>query len=161
MYADDEDEFSGIDVGALIAEAMREDDENDPLLESYLCGRRSTAMTIEPRPVPLTRTAEGVLRVTGTRIPLERIIECYKEGETPETIVDAFDSLRLADVYAIISYYLDHKEEVEEYIRKQEEEAEAIRRMIEASQPPRPNLRQELLARWARMEKGNDAPAGQ
>jgi hypothetical protein len=35
QYADDEDEFSGIDVGALIDEAMREDDEDDPLLESY------------------------------------------------------------------------------------------------------------------------------
>jgi hypothetical protein len=35
QYADDEDEISGIDVGALINEVMREDDENDPLLEGY------------------------------------------------------------------------------------------------------------------------------
>jgi hypothetical protein len=32
---DDEDDLTGLDVGALIAEAMREDDQNDPLLESY------------------------------------------------------------------------------------------------------------------------------
>lgn len=32
---EDEDDLKGIDVGRLIAEAMREDDENDPLLESY------------------------------------------------------------------------------------------------------------------------------
>lgn len=32
---DDEDGTAGIDVGALIADAMREDDDNDPLLESY------------------------------------------------------------------------------------------------------------------------------
>jgi hypothetical protein len=32
---DGEDEFDGIDVGALIAGAMREDDENDSFLESY------------------------------------------------------------------------------------------------------------------------------
>jgi hypothetical protein len=30
-----EDNWDGVDVGALIAEAMREDHENDPLLESY------------------------------------------------------------------------------------------------------------------------------
>jgi len=30
-----DDDFEGIDVGALIERAMREDDENDPLLESY------------------------------------------------------------------------------------------------------------------------------
>jgi hypothetical protein len=29
------DELDKVDVGRLIAEAMREDDENDPLLESY------------------------------------------------------------------------------------------------------------------------------
>ena len=32
---DDEDELDGVDVGRLIGEALREDDENDPLLESY------------------------------------------------------------------------------------------------------------------------------
>jgi hypothetical protein len=35
IILEDEDGTAGIDVGALIAEAMREDDENDPLLESY------------------------------------------------------------------------------------------------------------------------------
>lgn len=32
---DGEDELAGIDVGKLIAEAMREDDEGDPHLEKY------------------------------------------------------------------------------------------------------------------------------
>lgn len=41
----DEDGTTGIDVGALIAEAMREDDENDPLLESYQIYRRSNGST--------------------------------------------------------------------------------------------------------------------
>lgn len=121
----------------------------------------TTHLVLEPRPVPLTRLDNGVLRVTGSRIPLERIIECYKAGETPEGIVESYDTLRLSDVYALISYYLDHTEAVEEYIREQDQEAEAIRRMIEASQPPRPGLREELLARWARREKGDNAPAGQ
>jgi hypothetical protein len=31
----DDDELDGVQVGRLIAEVMREDDENDPLLESY------------------------------------------------------------------------------------------------------------------------------
>jgi uncharacterized protein (DUF433 family) len=114
-------------------------------------------LNLEPRPVPLTPIEGGVLRVTGTRIPLERIVECYKAGETPEGIVDSFDTLRLADVYAVISFYLDHKEEVEEYIREQEEQAEELRRLIEASQPARPGFREELLARWARMKSDGSA----
>ncbi len=113
-------------------------------------------LVLEPRPVPLTRLENGVYRVTDTRIPLERIVECYQEGMTPEDIVRDFDTLRLPDVYAVISYYLDHKNAVEEYMREQEEEAEALRRMIEANQPQRPGLSEELLARRARLEKGND-----
>lgn len=32
---DGEDELAGIDVGKLVADAMREDDEGDPHLETY------------------------------------------------------------------------------------------------------------------------------
>jgi hypothetical protein len=42
---EDEEETAGIDVGALIADAMREDDENDPLLESYQIYRGSNDST--------------------------------------------------------------------------------------------------------------------
>jgi uncharacterized protein (DUF433 family) len=120
----------------------------------------ATTLVLEPRPVPLTRLANGVYRVTDTRIPLERIVECYHEGMAPEDIVRNFDTLRLSDVYAVISYYLDHKDVVEEYMREQEKEAEALRRMIEADPSQRRGWREELLARRARMEKGNDVPAG-
>lgn len=117
----------------------------------------SKGLTLETRPVPLTRLENGVIRVTGTRIPLERVIGCYKEGLTPEAIVESYDTLHLSDVYLVIGYYLDNKEEVEEYLRVQEEEAEKVRRVIEATQPPRPGLKEELLARWDRLGK-DDAP---
>jgi uncharacterized protein (DUF433 family) len=117
-------------------------------------------LTVEARPVPLTQDQTGRWRVTGTRIPLERIVECYQEGMTPEGIVEDFDTLRLADVYAVISYYLDHKEEVEEYIRLWDARAQEVEQMIKAAQPPRPGFKEELLARRARMERGN-AEAGQ
>jgi uncharacterized protein (DUF433 family) len=110
-------------------------------------------LNLDPRAVPLTRLDNGVYRVTNTRIPLERIVEHYQAGETPEQIVDAYDTLRLSDVYSVIAYYLDHKEEVEQYLREQDEQAEEISRMIEASQPPRPWMRAELLARKARMDE--------
>lgn len=120
----------------------------------------TTNLVLEPRAIPLTRLENGVYRVTGTRIPLERIVECYQEGATPEDIMRDFDTLKLSDVYAVLSYYLDHKDAVEQYMREQEEAAEALRRMIEANQPQRPGLREELLARRARMEKDSDVPTG-
>jgi uncharacterized protein (DUF433 family) len=114
----------------------------------------------EPRAIPLTVTDNGVWRVTGTRIPFERIIECHKAGYTPAQIVDAFDSLRLSDVHVLIAYYLDHEAEVEEYLREQDREAEEIRQRIEAAQPPRPGFWDELRRRKALMDRGN-AQAGQ
>lgn len=119
-----------------------------------------SVLNLEPRPIPLIRLEHGVYRVMGTRIPLERIVECYQEGMTPEDMVRDFDTLRLPDVYTVIGYYLDHKEAVEEYMRKQQMEAEVLRRTIEANQPWRPGLREELLARRAGKEKNDDVPAG-
>ena len=110
-------------------------------------------LTVEARPVPLMQDQTGRWRVTGTRIPLERIVECYQEGMTPEGIVEDYDTLRLADVYAVISYYLDHKGEVEEYMRLWEARAQEVEQMIRAAQPPRPGFKEELLARKVRMER--------
>jgi uncharacterized protein (DUF433 family) len=107
----------------------------------------ATTLSIEPRAIPLTLVEGRVWRVTGTRIPLERIVECYKAGLTPEDIVRDFDTLKLSDVYVIIGYYLDHTEDVERYLAESEERAEEVRGMIEARQPARPGLREELLAR--------------
>jgi uncharacterized protein (DUF433 family) len=119
----------------------------------------ASLLAVEPQAIPLTRLEDGTYRITGTRIPLERVIECYKAGLVPEEIVDAFDTLRLSDVYAIIAYYLTHREQVEEYVRKQEEDAEEIRRMIEKAMPPRPGFREELLRRKALRDQ-NNAEAG-
>jgi len=112
-----------------------------------------TKLPLTPRAVPLTELDNGVLRVTGTRIPLERIVEGYKAGQTPEHIVEAFDTLRLADVYTLIGYYLDHTEEVEQYLRETDEQANELRRQIEARQGPNPVTREVLLERKRRMEE--------
>lgn len=115
---------------------------------------------IASQTVPLMRDESGTWRVGGTRIPLERVIEAYRDGATPESIVRSFDSLRLADVYAVLSYYLNHTWEVDEYLGAREKGAEDIRHRIEAAQAARSGLRDELLARRARREAGG-APAGQ
>ena len=76
---------------------------------------------IESQPVPLDQDETGAIRVGKTRVLLELVIEAYVDGATPETIVQWFESLRLADVYTVISYYLNHEEEVKEYLRQRDE----------------------------------------
>ena len=53
------------------------------------------------------------------------LVEMYKEGATAEQIVSAFDTLRLADVYTVIAYYLEHTGEVEQYLREEEQQSAA------------------------------------
>jgi uncharacterized protein (DUF433 family) len=120
-----------------------------------------TVSAIDPLVVPLTRLPDGTLRVTGTRIPLERIVESYKEGDSPETIVEDFDTLQLADVYAVITYYLNQTEEVEAYLRKQEADGDEMQRKIEAEMPVPKELRERILAARARMEAEKNASPGQ
>jgi uncharacterized protein (DUF433 family) len=117
-------------------------------------------LALRSDPVPLRIDEHGAIRIGSTRVLLELVVEAYRDGATPETIVQWFDSLQLADVYAVLSYYLNHQGEVEDYLREREELAAEVRRKIEAGQSPRPNFRDELLARRARRESGN-ASAGQ
>ncbi len=109
-------------------------------------------LPIQSVPIPLFDDGQGGLRVTGTRVLLERIVHAFEDGATPEGIVQSYDTLDLADVYAVLSWYLRHKPEVADYLRKRTAEAESIRRTIEATQPDRAEIRTRLLARRSAKE---------
>src|SRR6185437_7990026 len=95
--------------------------------------------------VPLRVDEGGVIRVGNTRISLDLIVEQYENGMTPEDMVRAYDTLVLADVHAVIAYYLRHRDEVRAYLKRRAEEAEALQAKIEAEHPR--VAREELLAR--------------
>lgn len=105
-----------------------------------------TAAAIEPEPVPLVRDQAGRLMVPGSRISLDVLVADFKQGKTPEAIHEAYETVSLADVYAIFAYYLRHRAEVEAYLAAQEREGAEIRARIEALYPP-DGLRAKLLAR--------------
>src|SRR5262245_48522282 len=96
--------------------------------------------------IPLWEDPPGVLRVGNSRVLLALVIHAHQQGTSPLDIVQTYDTLDFGDVYAVIAYYLAHRAEVDEYQRRCDEEAEAIRRTIEATQRPGPN-KEELLAR--------------
>lgn len=105
-----------------------------------------TAVAIEPEPVPLVRDQAGRLMVPGTRISLDVFVVHFKRGKTPESIHEAYETVSLADVYAILAYYLRHRAEVDSYLSEQEHEGTAIQSRIESTDPPE-GLRATLLAR--------------
>jgi hypothetical protein len=97
--------------------------------------------------VPLREDPPGVFRVGASRVLLELVLYAFKAGATPEAIVQSYDTLGLADVYAVISRYLADPAPFEDYLRQCDEKAEETRRTIEATQGPQQNLRDILLAR--------------
>lgn len=80
---------------------------------------------------------------------LDLIVHGFEQGESPEQILQSFPTLRLAEVYAVLAYYLEHREEVNEYLAEQDRKADALRAAVEKDRPPDPNLRQGLLDRLA------------
>lgn len=107
---------------------------------------------------PLRVDQGGVVRVGNSRITLDLVVEQYENGMTPEDMVRAYDTLVLADVHAVIAYYLRHHDQVWAYLKRREEEARSLRAKIEAERPR--VTREELLARRSAREQA-DAPTGQ
>jgi uncharacterized protein (DUF433 family) len=91
--------------------------------------------------------AAGALRVGDTRVLLELVIRAFQDGATPESIVQRYSTLALADVYGVITYYLRHREEVEGYLALREQKAEEVRSRIESRQGDLSEIRARLLTR--------------
>jgi uncharacterized protein (DUF433 family) len=89
-------------------------------------------LVVVAEPAPLQTNADGVVRVGNTRVTLDTVIAVFKQGTTAEEIVYRYPSLRLADVYATIAFYLNHQQEVETYLQLRQQQAQEIRKMNEA-----------------------------
>jgi len=109
------------------------------------------SLTVEPQPVPLITTPAGVVRITGTRVPLETVVRAFYQGATPEEIVQDFPTLSLAQVYAVLAYYLAHRAQVDAYVAARAEARDQARRAHEERFDPT-GIRARLLARQGRQE---------
>jgi uncharacterized protein (DUF433 family) len=106
-------------------------------------------------PVPLVLAEDGlVIRVVGTRVTLDTLIGAFKRGATAEEIAQDYSAVSLADVYAVIAYYLRHRSEVDEYLEKRAQEHAELRREIEG-RPEYQEFRERLLARVERARAGS------
>lgn len=107
--------------------------------------------------MPLRLTEDGTIRIAESRVSLDSVLHHYKLGASAEQIAQKFPALELADVYAAIAYYLSHEESVEEYLRQQEAEGDAMQKTIESDPQYQKNsaaFRARILARKSELKQG-------
>lgn len=57
--------------------------------------------------------------LVGTRFPVRSVVEyVLRQGMTPEELVREWDHLSLAQVHDALSYYYDHRSEIEGHVRR-------------------------------------------
>ena len=95
---------------------------------------------MDPTAVNHIETTPGVCggkpRVAGTRIRVEDIVVWHEfQGKSPNEIVADFPRLSLADVHAALTYYFDHREEIQRQMREAREFAAAMKASIPSKLP--------------------------
>ena len=80
--------------------------------------------------------SQGVLRVGSLGVSLDSVVIAFQEGHSPETIQQLYPALSLEEVYGAIAYYLANRDEVDQYLQRQEQLWEQVRE--HAAQNPSP-----------------------
>lgn len=78
---------------------------------------------------------DGVYKIKGTRVSLDSIVYTYLAGETAESIAQAFQVLRLEQVYGAITYYLANRSDVDSYLKNAREDFEEMRKAARKADP--------------------------
>lgn len=104
-------------------------------------------ISLQTETPPLRRDGAGALRVSSSRVLLELVLRAFQDGATPEAIAQRYPAVPLADIYAVIAYYLRHREDMQTYLAERERRAGDVRQKIDSQQGDLGDIRERLLAR--------------
>lgn len=89
------------------------------------------AKTVHPYITQDERISRGSPVIRGTRVRvLDIVLEYEYLGRSPDEIVTAHPQLTLAQVHDALSYYYEHREELDAEIRRRKAEVEALRKRL-------------------------------
>jgi len=76
--------------------------------------------------------------VAGTRIRVQDVYVWHEhQGRSPDEIVSAFPQLTLADVYAALAYFWDHRDEILQQLKQQDATADEAKARFPSKLPDR------------------------
>lgn len=78
---------------------------------------------------------EGGYWITGTRVSLDSIVYAFLDGQTAESIAQAFPVLTLEQVYGAIAFYLANRIEIDAHLEKGKVDFEIMRRKAREADP--------------------------
>ena len=85
-----------------------------------MTGAARNLSVLHPYVVRTEGTCGGRARIDGTRIPVWMIVSVIvRGGSTPEEFVEQYPHLDLARVHDALSYYYDHRTEIQRDLRDQ------------------------------------------
>jgi uncharacterized protein (DUF433 family) len=88
-------------------------------------------MTIDGYP-HLDRDARGVPYIAGTRMKVQYIAQSQVLGRLqPEQVQRQYPNLTLAQIHCALAYYFDHRDEIDEFVGRGQQQAEALRPLLE------------------------------
>ena len=71
--------------------------------------------------------AGGKPRIAGRRITVQDVVVWHESmGKSADEIADEHD-LAIADIYAALAYYFDHRDEIDETLRQRDSFVESLR----------------------------------
>jgi len=90
--------------------------ELQSLLSSQVVGTPVATATDHPYIERADAILAGEPIIKGTRTPVRAVAEHWKFGDAPEEIARKLPYLHLAQIFDALSYYDDHRDEIEGYI---------------------------------------------
>jgi uncharacterized protein (DUF433 family) len=78
---------------------------------------------------------DGGYWIKGSRVSLDSIVYAFLAGQTAESIAQSFPVLSLREVYGAITFYLENREHVDDYLTQTRADFEAARTASREADP--------------------------
>ena len=97
------------------------------------------------------RIVEGVYRIGDTRVSLDSLVYLFREGMSPESMVESYPALTLEQVHGALAFYLGNQLEIDKYLAEGERAAESQHQLSRQTNA-------ELIAKLQRARHASQIP---
>ena len=97
------------------------------------------------------RIVEGTYRIGNTRVSLDSLVYLFREGMSPESMVESYPALTLEEVHGALAFYLGNQREIDNYLAEGERAAESQHQLSRQTNA-------ELIAKLQRARHASQIP---